>query len=338
MCSCLIDKIQKRCVAVGDIPGAFLQADYPQEEGKECYLKFEGVMVDMICEIRPEYKKLTKTTKSGRKWLFGKVTKAIYGTLLGACLFYDKLRAFLESIDFVVSDYDECTFNKMINGKQCTIQFHVDDLKISYVTQTVLDDVINQLNAEFGTIKKLAASYGKIHEYLGMTIDYSEDGKVKFTMYDYLEDILVEALDDMDGSAVTVASDHLFTVNTDCEKLNPETADYYHRTVAHLLFASKRARPDLQTAVVFLCTRVACSDKDDYKKLKRVIQYIRDTIHLPLVLGWDGSGNLVWSIDASFAVHMGMKSHTGYCLTMGTGAVVSRIHQTKDLNTKLNII
>jgi hypothetical protein len=41
------------------------------------------------------------------------------------------------------------------------------------------------------------------------------------------------------------------------------------------------------------------------------------------VLGWDELGNLAWSIDASFDVHMNMKSHTGYCLTMGTGAVVS---------------
>jgi hypothetical protein len=103
---------------------------------------------------------------------------------LGPHLFNDKLRAFLEPIKLVVNDYDECTFNKMIYGKQCTIQFHMDDRKISHVTQTVLDDVIDQLNAEFGTIKKLAASYGKIHDYLGMTINYLEDGKVKFTMYD----------------------------------------------------------------------------------------------------------------------------------------------------------
>ena len=89
------------------------------------------------------------------------------------------------------------------------------------------------------------------------------------------------------------------------------------------MFAAKRAGPDLHTAVAFLCTRVSCSDADDYGKLKKVIQYIRDTINLPLVLGWDETGNLVWSIDASFAVHMDMKSHTGYCLTMGTGAVVS---------------
>ena len=67
----------------------------------------------------------------------------------------------------------------MIDGKQCTIQFHVDDLKMSHVEQSVLDGVINKLNDKFGVNKKIAASYGKIHEYLGMTLDYSEDGILK---------------------------------------------------------------------------------------------------------------------------------------------------------------
>jgi hypothetical protein len=106
-------------------------------------------------------------------------------------------------------------------------------------------------------------------------------------------------------------------------QLNPEIGDYYHRTVVRLLFAAKRAHPDLQTSVAFLCTRVAAPNTDNYKKLTKVVWYIRDTINLPLVLGWDRSGQLVWSIDASFAVHMDMKSHSGYCLTMGKGAVVS---------------
>ena len=35
------------------------------------------------------------------------------------------------------------------------------------------------------------------------------------------------------------------------------------------------------------------------------------------------TGNLIWSIDASFAVHMDMKSHTGFGLTMGTGTLIS---------------
>ena len=129
-----------------------------------------------------------------RKVLVGKVTKAIYGTLLGVVLFYNKLKGVLIKMGFEMNTYDECTFNKMINGYQCTIQFHVDDLKLSHLHQGKLDKIIVKLNEIFGGEGELlAASYGSIHEYLGMAIDWSLDGNVIFTMYDYLEDILAEA-------------------------------------------------------------------------------------------------------------------------------------------------
>jgi hypothetical protein len=38
---------------------------------------------------------------------------------------------------------------------------------------------------------------GKIHEYLGMTIDYSIPEKVQMTMFDYIDNLLVEMPDDM---------------------------------------------------------------------------------------------------------------------------------------------
>ena len=46
--SCLIDAIEGRKVAIADISGAFSSADWPLN-APPCYLKFEGVMVDMIC-------------------------------------------------------------------------------------------------------------------------------------------------------------------------------------------------------------------------------------------------------------------------------------------------
>ena len=45
----------------------------------------------------------------------------------------------------------------------------------------------------------------------------------------------------------------------------------------------------------------------EWKKLRRLVRYVRATIHLPLIIGSDGSGNMVWSINASIAVHMDMK-------------------------------
>jgi hypothetical protein len=50
MTSCLMDAIEGRKVATCDIPGAFLQADWPAD--RNCYLKFEGAMVSMICGDR----------------------------------------------------------------------------------------------------------------------------------------------------------------------------------------------------------------------------------------------------------------------------------------------
>ena len=91
-------------------------------------------MIDMICEINPEYKDNIKYTNkrdrdgNRKRYLVGKVNKVVYGTLLGAILFYNKLKGVLEGLGFKVNNYDECTFNKMVDGVQCTVQFHVDDL------------------------------------------------------------------------------------------------------------------------------------------------------------------------------------------------------------------
>ena len=109
--------------------------------------------------------------------------------------------------------------------------------------------------------------------------------------------------------------------------------DYFHRMVARLLFVAKRARPDLQVAVTFLCTCVSAQTRQDYNKLATVIKYIRHTIHLPLLIGWDESGVLIWSVDAAFAVHKDMRSHTGAALTMGKRAMLSLSTKQK-INTK----
>jgi hypothetical protein len=69
----------------------------------------------------------------------------------------------------------------MMNGSQITIQFHVD--KISHRDQSVIDEVLLDLNKQFGTTRKpLAATTGMIHDYLGITIDYSEKGKGWFPL------------------------------------------------------------------------------------------------------------------------------------------------------------
>jgi len=98
---------------------------------------------------------------------------------------------------------------------------------------------------------------GKVHDYLGMTIDYSNKGKVKYTMYDYIYDFLEELPPEMRGTAPSPVAGHLFEINTeDPVLLGAIEQELFHHHVAQLLYLSKRARPDIQLPIAFLCTRV----------------------------------------------------------------------------------
>ena len=107
----------------------------------------------------------------------------------------------------------------MVQGSQLTITWHVDDLKISHIDKKVLEDLIIQLNGAFGNDGPLTVHRGKKHDYLGMWLDYSLDGKVQVQMYDYIDNMLAALPEDMRGTVTSPAADHLFTMNDAGKKL-----------------------------------------------------------------------------------------------------------------------
>jgi hypothetical protein len=307
MLSCTIDAMEGRDVATVDIPGAFMQADMDET----VHIKLEGTMAELFARLDPKLYRKYIRTEGGKTVLYVELLKALYGTIRAALLFWRMLSAKLVELGFVINPYDWCVANKIVNGKQCTVLWHVDDLKISHMDTDVITDLIRTIDKAFGVEAPITIRRGRIHKYLGMTLDYSEPGKVRIEMLDYVEGMLETATDDMDGEAATPAGEHLFTVNVDAEKISEEDAQIYHHVVAKALFLCKRARPDLQTAVAFLCTRVKEPDVDDKKKLRRMIQYLRATRTLVLTLEADNLQVVKWWVDASFAVHPDMRSHTG---------------------------
>ena len=191
------------------------------------------------------------------------------------------------------------------------------------------------LNEKYGRPKPLVVTRGKIHDYLGMVLDYSTEGKVKIRMVDYVKKMIDEVPPEMDGSAVTPAAPYLFEVSETAAKLPEKTAEFFHYLTAKLLFLCKRARPDIQTPVAFLTSRVQAPDVDDYKKLARVLKYLRLTQDLVLTLEADLNSALIvkWWVDGSYAVHPDMRSHTGGAMTLGKGAVYGTSAKQK-INTR----
>jgi hypothetical protein len=98
----------------------------------------------------------------------------------------------------------------------------------------------------------------------------------------YIDNMPNGVLDDINSKSPTPAANHLFQVNEiDPTSLDKSVAMLFHHNVAKPFFLCKRARPDIQTAVAFLCTCVKGSDEDDYKKLAQVIKYLCATPNFP---------------------------------------------------------
>ena len=331
MLTCMVDAYEKRDVATADIPGAFIQTKMPKED-RDVHVVLDGRMAELLAKISPDdYQKYVHNHR-GQSHIYCKLNVALYGTLKGAVLFWKKLSSYLKDQGFVVNPYDWCVANKEINGKQCTIVWHVDDLKISHVDSKVVDEVLSSLKEEFGKVGELTVKRGKVHDYLGMTLDFSDENSVMVNMEKYLNEVLEDLPEDMDGTAATPAASHLFKTRDDAPKLDEERAALFHRVTAQLLFASQRARPDLRTAVSFLTKRVQEPDEDDYKKLARVIKYVRRTKFLRLKIEANRLDQNHWFIDGAFAVHDDMKSHTGAYMTFGKG-MVNGMSSAQKINT-----
>ena len=146
MLLCTIDAKENRDVGIVDIPNAFMQVDIDDT----VHMKLEGKMTELLVKIDPKLYRPYVLIENGKTALYVELKKALYGTLKAALLFWKRLNLQLIKWDFELNPYDTCVANKMIRGNQCTILWHVDDLKISHVDADVVTEVIGLLESEFG--------------------------------------------------------------------------------------------------------------------------------------------------------------------------------------------
>eukprot|EP00957_Ditylum_brightwellii_P154923 11791098-Ditylum_brightwellii.AAC.1 len=88
------------------------------------------------------------------------------------------------------------------------------------------------------------------------------------------------------------------------------------------MFSTKRARTDINLGVSFLSTRVKDPDERDWAKLLKLFGFLKGTIDDILTIKLNDEQVLKWYVDATFAVHADMKSHTAAVLIMGKGGVI----------------
>ena len=135
-----------------------------------------------------------------------------------------------------MNPYDPCVANKIVNGEQMTVTWHINDLKLSHKDKCEIKKFSAFLLKEYE--EKLVEHYGNVHDYLGIDLDYSGSQEVEVSMIKYLSKILTGFSEDIGKPVNDPAAEHLFKIRDekDAKSLPEEKAQKFHHVVAQLLF------------------------------------------------------------------------------------------------------
>ena len=304
---------EKRHVATIDVPGAYLNAEL--EPGKEILMRINSLEAAILVNIDSRFE--IGLLANGD--CIVKLNKALYGLVESALLWHKHITKTLNDLGFIQNPHDQCIYNLMRNGHQCTAAMHVDDLFISSCDKDNLTYLHEGLCKAYGPMD---IHHGPKISYVGMTMDFATSGKVSITQEKFIDDVLTDH--PVQGTATSPADDHLFSIDESSALLNKDEKEEFHSVSAKLLYLAKRSRPEFLTLTSYLTSRVQCPTHSDNAKLKRGLRYLQGTKDMALSLSAQLPIQITAFVDASFAIHPEMRSHTGAMITIGAGAIYAK--------------
>ena len=184
----VIDTYEEIEVSIVDVIGDFLTYD----QDKTINLTLRGKLAELMVKSAPEVYSKYVVIEKGKMVLYVQLIKALYGCLSSELLKCRKILDDLESRGFSINKYDTCIVNKMVGGKQFTITWHVDDLKLSHIDKKVVGKIIKWMKSLYG--QDMSISRGNKHDCLGMMLDFSVRLQVEVTIVDYLKGVISECI------------------------------------------------------------------------------------------------------------------------------------------------
>ena len=304
---------ERRHVMSFDVTCAYLNADMPGE----VIMELDPITTEILTKLDPTFKSFVD--EHGK--VLVKLNKALYGCVESARLWYEHFKRALEKLGYTMNEYDPCVFNRWTeSGFQSTVFFHVDDGIATCEEEAELDKLERQLRNEFGG--ELNVTRGKRHEFLGLLLDFSQDGVVIIKAPRLIGEILEDF--QISGTSRVPAGVGLFEIDEDSPLLSEAQRRKFHGGVQKLLYIASKCRLDISVAVSFLTTRVTIGTEQDLRKLLRTLRYLNWTTDVGLKLGGDEQGFISVQIfaDAAYGVHFDAKSHWGVTVTLGRGVVL----------------
>lgn len=286
-----IAAIQRRKIATVDITGAYLECILPEED--EVIMIVDPLLARLIAELDSS----VIPFRDSKGLLYVRLKRALYGCVQSARLWFEKLRDTLVSLGYAANPYDLCTFNKVVEGEQISVAFHVDDLLITCRSDSAIDTLIAELEGVFSGV---SATRGAKHSYLGMQFVVKGES-IDLDMSGYLDKILIDS--PSLRRKPTPADPKLIADDENSPLLDTRGQQLFHSEVAKVLFIAKRCRMMCFTANSVLASKIGKATRQDRDRLDRIFHYLYATRDMVMRFRCGGSVDFLAYVDASWAVH-----------------------------------
>ena len=145
----------------------------------------------------------------------------------------------------------------------------MDDLLITSGSQQHAEAVITSLRDRY---KELKVTNGKVHNYLGMVLDFSSPPCVTIRQNGMVEDIVTKAKSSIHIPTTKLSpkspwTEQLFSSSPDSPPLSEAAMAEFHSYTAKWLFVGGHGRPDLLTPISYFTKRVLNPTEEDARKL-----------------------------------------------------------------------
>jgi hypothetical protein len=252
---------------------------------------------------------------TGGQRIIWKLNKTLYGLPLSPHAFYEDISSHLTFHGLTRTIGDPCMFYKREKGRMIFLVVHVDDFAIASSDPEYTTELLDILRLRYEITVD-----SSLESFLGLHIEYLQDGSVRFTQPRRIQELLVE-YNLLDVTPPTVPMSTLFD---DAAQDEAPPCDYtkYMSLLGKLIFIIK-TRPDIAYAVNRLATRAVHATEKDFRSLLRIVSYLGGTKHLGIRLNRKNPHDVAAAtrpfcyVDAAYACHPDSKSHTGYCFSLG---------------------
>jgi hypothetical protein len=244
-----------------------------------------------------------------------KLDKALYGLKQAPRAWYARLSAKLCRLGFIPSKADTSLFLYNKSGITIFMLIYVDDIIVTSPSDDAIVALLRDLNKDFA-IKDL----GDLHFFLGIEVKKIQNGLL-LTQGKYASELLDRVGMRDCKSAPTPLSPTEPLCLTGGTLLGPDDNTQYRSIVGALQYLTL-TRPDLAFSVNKVCQYLHAPTTEHWTAVKRILRYVKDTLHVGITFTRSRSMLLSAFSDADWAGSLDDRRSTGgFAIFVGSNLV-----------------